>query len=353
MSVPVGLAFTAALSSAGSVSFTCDSTVASMDGSGVCNYLNSTVAGIYGNTFTNASASIYVTTSGTGLGQSYDLRNQVSYSTFYNALAAESTNAVAVASLPSTEPAIFSGASVWLTASQIDALGISVPASYGYDPDLNPCVLGSDSCYNGVIAIVTPAGLSSESGGTQGLWFRNVDGTAAGSQPANDIDYFSAVEHEVDEILGTASCSSVTAGPTASYSSGCAGVGPVASAIDLFRYSAPGALVYNSLTPATQYFSPDGGVTDTAGATYNTSKVGEDFGDFSQACAFVQDAEGCLGLSFDITNDFQGGAGPEVAMLNAVGFNLNSTSTATPEPGSVVLLCGSLGVLALYRRRKA
>jgi hypothetical protein len=227
--------------------------------------------------------------------------------------------------------------------------GVS-PGAGGTDPTLSVCVLGSADCYNGVIGIVTPAGLTAETG-DQGLWFRDVAGTASGPQPALDYDYFSTVEHETDEILGTASCDSISAGPTAVNNCTAGGqIGNSPSAVDLFRYSAPGTRVFDSLTPA--YFSIDGGVTDYEGNTYNTTKANEDYADFSQSCVFVQDAEGCPGQSVDITSDYLGGQGPEIPILNAVGYDL--AVTATPEPGTLAMLgfgLTALGVIASRRRR--
>jgi hypothetical protein len=93
-------------------------------------------------------------------------------------------------------------------------------------------------------------------------------------------------------------------------------------------------------------------VTDTDGATYNTTNIGEDFADFHQGCAFIQDAEGCPGQSIDIANDYMGGPGPEIQILNAVGYDLTPTNTATPEPGTVALLGGGLVAYAFFLRRR-
>lgn len=356
-----GIAFGAVLAHAGTVSFTCDPTVGTIDGSGVCSYLNSSLAGIYSSTFTNANANIYITTATSGLGTSTQVTQYVTYSQYFNALSAESNDATALASLPSTEPSLFSSSSqeVGLTSALTNALGIPgastlfgeivgvTPGAGGTDPSVTPCTLGTTNCYNGVIQIVTPSALSAATGG-QGLWFRDVAGTASGPQPADDYDYFTIIEHETDELLGSASCANVggtVAVPT--ISNGCTNggdFGPSPSAVDLFRYSAPGTRVFNSTTTA--YFSPNGGVTDTDGNTYNSTVPDQDYADFSSNCKFVQDATGCTGASFDITNDFNGGKGPEIQILNAVGYD----TVTTPEPGAMALFCAGLAGLGLYRR---
>src|SRR5665213_3621642 len=69
------------------ITYTCDPSVTAI--AGVCNTLNTTIAGIYAGTFTNVTASIYVKFSNIGAGdagQSNFLYNQVSYSAFRSAL---------------------------------------------------------------------------------------------------------------------------------------------------------------------------------------------------------------------------------------------------------------------------
>src|ERR1700722_13658368 len=86
----LGLAFGAAMASAGTITFTCDS---SMDATvaGTCAYLNSVVAGYYNNTFTNANADIYIEmNAGAGLGASTPgFYNFVSYNAYLAALQLE------------------------------------------------------------------------------------------------------------------------------------------------------------------------------------------------------------------------------------------------------------------------
>jgi PEP-CTERM motif len=53
----------------------------------------------------------------------------------------------------------------------------------------------------------------------------------------------------------------------------------------------------------------------------------------------------------DITNDFNSGKGPEVAILNAVGYNLASNQTI-PEPTTFAIFGVSLAMLAGFARSR-
>jgi hypothetical protein len=148
--------------------------------------------------------------------------------------------------------------------------------------------------------------------------------------------------------LGTTSCIDRSSG---GLSDGCNGSG--VSVNDLFRYSAPGTRTFDT-TGGSQYFSANGGTTDYEGNQFPNALGNGDWADFSSSCTFVQDSSGCptntsTNTQFNITTDGPGGtAGPEIAMLNAVGYNLLSS---TPEPGTLGLLGASLMVLALGRNR--
>ncbi len=298
------------------ITYTCDANFSTYGPVGLCAALNSILPLIYSSTFTNASASIYILFDPTaGLGESVQYPNFVTYSAYQAKLLSESTDPAA-AFVPAAEPAIFGTLPVNITSALARHLGISGATSITAEGD-SCSTPGVGDCYDAIIHIVTPEALAAATGG-QGLSYRSLSGSTNGT--TDNYDFFSVVEHETDEVLGTASCVSYT-GPGTTATPNCV------SAEDLFRYTSPGVRIFNTF--AYSYFSADGGVTDLDSNTYNTTQGGGDWGDFSQICVFVQDAEACpssilAANSFDITNDGPGGTpGPEVAMLDAVGYNLN------------------------------
>jgi hypothetical protein len=330
----VTVLFCATLASATGISYTCDPSISTAE----CTTLNTTIAGQYSSIFSNANASIYITFGNTGLGSSSQFLNFVSYSTYLAALTANSSgntvDTAALASLPATEPAIYSGGSIEVTTALTSALGLGTGA--GATSSLSYCANpGSSGCYDGVITLATP---SIVAGYGQSYYY------GTGPQASNAYNINTIVQHETDEILGTSSCISTQG---ASLADGCGGT--TASAVDLFRYQAPGTRVFQSTTPGA-YFSYDGGATNGAGgATYNTLVNGNDYADFSQNCQHVQDATGCPGATQYITTD----GNAEVNILDAVGYNLNQQPTPTPEPASLSLFgTGLLGMAALLRRRR-
>jgi hypothetical protein len=332
-----GTLIATALASAAGISYTCASNVAAS----TCTYLNGTVAGFYDSTFTNASANIYIQYGTTDLAATSGVHNEVSYSAYAAALAANSSpNALqtsAWASLATNAAPVYGSGNVVLSTALASSLGFT--GLYGVDASgVNVCNFGGSGCYAASITITNDPSTA--------FFYRN------GTVTADEYDFYSAVEHETDEVLGTASCVATGGG---ALSDGCGGNTP--SAADLFRYSSNGQLVpAGSLDAAPgQYFSYNGGATNGAnGFLYNTIANGEDYGDFISSCPggplSVQDAEGCPGTSgLDITND----GGAEINMLNAVGYDL-SPSAATPEPRTIVLLGGGLFTIGLgvVRRRK-
>jgi hypothetical protein len=333
----LSFAATATVASAAGVSYTCAADINTDGPASLCNSLNTTTAGDYNSIFSNANASIYIQFANNGgLGESTQYLNFVSYSTYRTDLTGDSSgdavDTAALASLPGSEPALYNGGNIELTTALEAVFGLS---GTGITTTLASCSIGSAGCYNGIITLNDPTDLALLTGG-QGYYY------GAGIQPANDYDFFSIVEHETDEILGTSSCVSTGGG---SLTDGCGGSN--ASAVDLFRYSAPGTRVFESTTPGA-YFSDNGGTTQI-GPAYNTLANGDDYADFATNCSNVQDATGCLGSALDISTD----GGAEVKILDAVGYNLKAGPSTTPEPSSLVLLgSGLVGLSGMVRRRR-
>ncbi len=332
--------------SASGLTYTCDSSV-DATAAGTCAYLNGTIANLYNGTFNNVNANIYIEQGIIGLGGSATARNYISYSDYLSVLtgtgSGSSLDTSALASLHSFDDAVYGSDNVVAASALLAAMGYTNVA--GYTSGLTPCTIGvSSGCYNGVIIITTPANLASETG--QSLYYRQL----GGSQAANAYDYYSIVEHETDEILGTTSCmstqSSTLSDPCDPGTGAPAGTG-TPSASDLFRYNAVGSLALNNAyiglvsAPAGAYFSYDGGVT--GGPAFNTISNGSDYADFATTCSHVQDATGCPGGSFDITTD----GNAEINMLDAVGYNL-----AAPEPGTLILLGAGLAAMCLLQNRR-
>ncbi len=321
-----------------SVTYVCDSSITSNSNQapgGTCNYLNATIAGLYGSTFTNVNATVYIQFGPNAGGESQFGLSGISYAAYTTAFKADSTDAAALATLPSSEPDGLSG-NVFLTASEAEALGFDVfldGVNDGVLQDgITPCQLGTTGCYNGVITI----------GGQ--LYLRG------GGDFSGLYDFFSIAEHETDEVLGTASCLtfSGTPPPSTTTKDGCSDIsGNGLAPTDLYRYSSPGTLAWINATSDNQnlgaYFSVNGGAT--AIAVYHNSPDGGDYGDWAleTTCPtdLVQDYAVIPGCSPDITTD----AGtPEIQLLNAVGFNL---AEATPEPATIGLMVAGLIGLAI------
>lgn len=321
--------------------------------SSLCTSL-STVAAVYSSVFSNADASIYVETGSIGndLGESNFYWNPVTYSTYLSALShpGDTVQTDAYNSLSSTEPSLYGSSDVFLTAALEESLGISTSA-IGYSINTQngsidgTCTSigstsGNDGCYSGYIEL------------SNSVTYYTT------TPQSTEYDLYSVVEHETDEVLGTSSCV-VTTNPNnnGQLADGCGTNAP--SAVDLFRYNKISGHVQNVLlsTTAGAYFSYDGGAENGAdGAVYNTLVNGEDFADFvtascssGQYTAYVQNDDGCPGVSVGITTDGPGGTnGPEITILNAIGYD-----EIAPEPATFAMLGSGIAVLAWigWRRR--
>ena len=299
---------------------------------GLCTTLNTTTAALYTSTFTNVTASIYIQFGATGLGENVGYLNFVSYSQYIAALtarAAASGNAVQAAALSalSTYAApIYGNGQVEISTALGRSLGFTGTA--GITATLGFCTTPGTTagCYDGVMTITNDPDTPQ--------YYR------VGTEAPNQYDFFSTVEHETDEILGTASCIDTTTTPL---SNDC-GSG-VPSAVDLFRFSAAGKPIPDSALSTTPgaYFSYNGGVTNNInGVFYNTLDNGDDYADFLGNCPsdqHVQDGQGCHGhdAGLDITND----GGAEINILNALGYTLPAASTPPVINRSGVVIHGT------------
>jgi hypothetical protein len=323
--------------------FTCNPNVNTTHAS-ACNYLNTTVAGYYNDTFTNANANIYVQFGSTGLGQSQFYYNFVTYSqyaTAYTSIANKSAIQVSAQSALSTYDATPYGSDyVWIQPGIARALGISAEVQggcvgcnlplLGIKPNGNSvtyCTAGTAGCYDGIITVTNS---------NQITLYYDDDG---GSEPAGAYDFYAVVQHETDEVLGTPSCISTSNPLKDGCDNGSGGHG-TPSAVDLFRYSSAGNLVLDSSLSTTPgaYFSYNGGTTDGAVGVggspkyYNTGANGADYADYaySSPCApneAIQDAYACPGADGGLTILNDGGS--EVNILTAAGYEV------PPAPGSL------------------
>lgn len=258
-----------------------------------------------------------------GGGSSQWFVNATDYNTYYNALVGNSsgnaTDTSAISSLgggPHTNNPV-TGSGFMLTTSTLgSALGIgsqisSVFAACG-GATANACITLSSGALN---SSGTPlAGL------------------------------FGIVQHEVDEVLGTASNLPNGGGALPS--------DPLAA--DLYRYSASGVRSF-ALNPSTSvpctgtptaYFSVDGGVTNLN--NYNNCNNGGDYGDWIGTDGLqVQDAFGPDDVAASLSL-----SSPEVTLLDAVGYNFNAASSSVPEPSTLLMVAAGVFAIPALRRRK-
>jgi uncharacterized protein (TIGR03437 family) len=298
------------------ITYTCDPTIDAAH-AGTCAYLNSTIAGLYGSTFSNANASIYIQLGNTDLGVNIHSLAVVSYSDYLTAFTANATasgntiQADALKALNTFDAPLYGAGNVEIPVALAVALGFTGSSGLMSDGMTFCQPLGTSTCFDGVITVTNEPGV---------LYYRE------GNEGPNQWDFYSTTEHETDEILGTGSCIS-TGGQSLSDFCG----NNIPSAVDLYRYQSAGNLVLISTTPGA-YFSYNGGQTNGAhGNVYNTLDNGDDYGDFVSSCSAppsVQDAEACAGhdQGVDITND----GGAEINILNAVGYAVKTPPANPP-----------------------
>jgi hypothetical protein len=291
------------------LTYTCDSSITAI--SGVCSYLNSTIAALYTSRFTNVNANIYITFGSTGLGQNQSAINEFSYSAFRTALQnglsdANDTTAF-TDSVTATNP-IDSSYDVYLTNANARALGFS--ATTGLTATGSSfCTIGTTGCYDAVLTV------SSSELSAGNLYFRSDSGIAS-----NQYDFYSVVEHETDEILGTLSCSFPSCGSHI-------------AAVDVYRYQSNGARSFAAGNNSSCATSKSGNACFSIDGVhmlqqYNNLNNGEDSGDWDTNCSapLVQDAEGCPGIaSLDISPT------AEILVLDVIGYTSVAAQVAVPN----------------------
>jgi hypothetical protein len=306
--------------------FTCASNVAIA----TCNYLNTTVAAYYNDTFTNATANIYVQYGSTGLGESEQYLNFLTfnqYVTAYGSIPNKSAIQSSAQSALSTYAATPYGSDyVEVTSALGTALGFT--GATGITTSAAACIIGTSGCYNVLVSVTNDPDTP--------LYYDNLGGT----EPSDAYDFYAVVQHETDEALGTSSCVTTQTTPLSDPCGTDTHENGTPSAVDLFRYSGAGHLILDSSlsTIPGAYFSYDGGNTNGAVGTggnakyYNTLDNGDDYADYvanSPNCATneaIQDATACPGADggLSILND----GGSEINILTAVGFSVPPATTS-------------------------
>ena len=281
--------------------YTCDPTITALLAT-ACKTLNTTIAALYSNAFTNINASIYITLGTTGLGASTWAVNEFSYSTFRAALIAKASDAndtTAVSeSLPAANP--FGSDLVGIAGTLQGALGLSTEGGSGLEVDgTTTCSLGTAGCYDGIVTLSN----------TTPYYFR------IGEISASQYDFFTVVEHETDEILGTPSCALL-------------GCGGLVFPADFFRYHSNGTRSFGAGTvnpcsasdSTNACFSLDG---VHMLQQYQNVASGGDGGDWLIDCGspLVQDEQLCPGVAgVDISPP------AEMLVLDVIGYTLRTPS---------------------------
>ncbi len=310
------LAFAASTGSG--IVYTCDASVTAVAPQ-ACVTLNTTIAGLYSAAFTNANANIYVTMGEPGadfVSTSYAWFIFYSYSAFRTALATSASSSndfLALSHLPATSP--YGTSLVELSSALQRALGF--PVVNGVTSTGASCnSLGSAGCYDGLVTL----------NGEYPLYFRT------GPITSGEYDFYTAVQHETDEILGALSCAFTCTGRI--------------MPIDLYRYHSDGTRSFAAGTNAACSSSNSTNACLSLDGMnmlqqYNNIDNGLDPGDWNPNCLaqHVQEAYFCPGTAGTNIN-----LSAEILELDAIGYTVqpfvpsgpyNCTNTAQPFITSV------------------
>ena len=245
-----------------------------------------------------------------GLGQSNKLLYSISYSTFHAALVADAKSADDATALAVDYPnqannPVTGNSNVAISTANIKALNIA-----GSFPGI---ACGVNTC-DGIIGLNTALTTPGSAGST------------------NQFSLTVVTEHEIDEVLGLGSSLNQ------SFQS-------LPSPEDFFRYDSSGSRSYTTNTSAKSFFSIDS-TTDLA--QFDNQNDGGDWADWQSnplppgVQPKVQDAFATAGANPAL--------GVEIRALDVIGYDL-----AAPEPGTLLLAAGCLGILcgrANFRSRR-
>jgi VCBS repeat-containing protein len=233
------------------------------------------------------------------LGESETYFDSFSYTQVVNALKANQpslTQQAAYATLPGSTP--LSGGTMWVSTAEQKALGL---------------LAGNNSAIDGYIGLSSTYPFS----------------YAANTTPAAGQYYFEGVlAHELSEVLGRSSMLGQGLGGTTSY-----------TAMDLFRYSAPGTRQLGTGGPA--YFSINNGTTNLD--SWNTNPGG-DLGDWAGSAG----TDSFLAFSPSGQKDWI--TQPDLTLMNVLGWDMATAggisvtataSEAVQGGASVTLLAGA------------
>jgi len=315
----------------------------------------------YENLFSNPITVSILFQEGGGLGQSDDVVNGVSYTSFYNGLVANDANPAAIAALNANggNPGINGGVDpvggvneIEIKTANARALGINLA------PECVVTATGAGSAGGNVPNECALSGAGVKVDGIVSL--NTAITTPPNTQTSPDPIYYdlrSTAEHEIDEVLGLGSalenCNSTSPSgpcqPGATLNAGNDTPFGVGAPEDLFRWSAPtgGVRTFstNCTAPTSAYFAY--GASTGAIAQFDNACNGGDFGDWQSNPLPV-------GVNPQVQDAFAGAGdapalGPsEIDALTAIGYDLSSP---TPEPGAMVLFGAGLATLALHRRK--